>query len=132
MYDIRITEKDVRLFENDLGSYNLTDVDLYAVCNNYSITVSEAICKIADAHDISVESINIVFENQGGETIGSMNAKIEATKRSLKTEDYKPNPNVSRANLLKMQLKKQEEELERIKSEEEKDHGSTTKKYRAD
>jgi hypothetical protein len=123
----KIAAEDARLFISGEDMFVVTEFDVSAVANYYNVDVIEAFEKVLEAHNLSVEQVDIILEYSDYSTSGQLKAKIEELQRAR--EFAVRDSNRSRINIIVNSIAKYKQQLQEVlkKEREEKDQQNRPK-----
>jgi hypothetical protein len=122
-------EDSARLFQIKENQYVVTDFDVMSVAESYDITIAEAMTKIAEKHNVPMESIDMVCESILREfTSKDIKAQLKQVEEAIgKLGDDEEDDD--KAKLLKKSKKKLAKKMKKLeKGKDEKKKGKKAKK----
>lgn len=98
---VKFDEKEARLFKIEENSFAITYFDVLSVANYYGTEdISEALERICEAHEVSIDDIEITMEYF--DTIEGIDRAIRAHKENLRM--FERAGNRTRAGIIKVAI----------------------------
>lgn len=110
----KFQETDARVFAVSENSYVVTFFDVKSVANYHNIGIIEAFEKIVEAHELSIDNVEILLEYY--DSIEEIREAIKRQKDLLKV--YRQKGEINRANILQVSIDRLEKKLEEMREKE--------------